>query len=202
LEAAAERLTAMVGRTPCVRDVVYVTLLRGERYPEWLFRKMRAGFWRARMRTLGHGSRISHNVKVLAPERVAIGRNTGITNNCVLDGVGGLEIGDDVLLGFQSIVLSSTHRYQDPATPIRTQGYDTNAVKIGNDVWVGARVLVLPGVTIGDGAVIGAAAVVTKDVPPFAVVAGVPARVIGWRNSARAVADVIASADPRVCGDD
>jgi len=69
-------------------------------------------------------------------------------------------------------------------------------------VWVGARVLVLPGVTIGDGAVIGAAAVVTKDVPPFAVVAGVPARVIGWRNSARAFADVIASADPRVCGDD
>lgn len=56
-----------------------------------------------------------------------------------------------------------------------------NFVKIGNDVWLGANAIILPGVTIGDGAIIGAGAVVTKDVPPYAIVAGVPAKVLRYR---------------------
>jgi virginiamycin A acetyltransferase len=60
-------------------------------------------------------------------------------------------------------------------------------ITIGNDVWIGARAVILDGITIGDGAIVGACAVVTKDVPPYAVVAGVPARVIRYRFSEKKI---------------
>jgi len=60
---------------------------------------------------------------------------------------------------------------------------DDEPVKIGDDVWIGTRVVILPGVTVGHGAIIGASAVVTKDVPPYAIVAGVPAKVVKWRKA-------------------
>ncbi len=63
------------------------------------------------------------------------------------------------------------------------QGMRISEVVIGNDVWIGMRVIIMPGVKVGDGAVIGAGAVVTKDVPDFAIVGGVPAKIIRYRNS-------------------
>jgi maltose O-acetyltransferase len=171
-----------IGRTRYVRSVVYYGFLYRWLRPEPLFGRLRAAFWRGWTRKVGEKSYISYNVKLECPERISIGRNTRIKNNCILDGHGGLEIGDDVLLGFQSVIMTSTHRFRDAATPIRLQGHDRKPVRIGNDAWVGARVIIQPGVTVGNGAVVGSAAVVTKDVPPFAVVAGVPARVMGRRS--------------------
>ena len=69
--------------------------------------------------------------------------------------------------------------------PITAQGHVPSFVRIEDDVWIGARVVILPGVTVHTGAVIGAGAVVGKDVPPYAVVVGVPARVIRYRNEER-----------------
>jgi maltose O-acetyltransferase len=91
--------------------------------------------------------------------------------------------GCDVLMGPDVIIMSATHEFEDPATPIEQQGAKpVRPVTIGNDVWLGARVIVMPGVTISEGAVIGAGSVVTRDIPAFGVAAGVPARVFRKRG--------------------
>lgn len=183
MESALEGLFESIGKTPYLRHVVYWGFLHGRRRPEPLFGRLRAAFWRGRMRAVGRGSHISYDVKVLGAAHVSIGHNARITNGCILDGRGGLHVGDDVLLGYQSIVMTLTHRFRDREKPIRQQGFDLKPVRIGNDVWIGARVIIQPGVAIGDGAVVGSGAVVTKDVPPLTVAAGVPARVIGHRGT-------------------
>ena len=98
-----------------------------------------------------------------------------------LAGVGGLTIGKNSLLARNVYVIGGAHIYRDPSMPIRFQGSKLKKVEIGEDVWVGANVVIMPGVTIGDGSVIGAGSVVTKDVHPYSVVIGVPAKVIKKR---------------------
>ena len=78
---------------------------------------------------------------------------------------------------------SANHVFLDKYSLICDQGHERGDITIGNDVWIAAHVCVLPGVTIGDGAVCGAGAVVTKDVPPYSVVAGVPAKIIKMRGN-------------------
>ncbi|MCD6461281.1 MAG: acyltransferase [Thermoplasmata archaeon] len=98
-----------------------------------------------------------------------------------INAAGGVEIGNNVLIGPRVIIHSANHRFADRETPIRYQGHEYRRVVIEDDVWIGGGAIILPGVRIGKGAVVGAGAVVTKDVPPFSVVAGVPARVIKER---------------------
>ena len=130
---------------------------------------------------VGVGTSISTNVKLLCPQQICIGKRVGIPNNVTLDGRGGLEIGDDTMVGFESIILTSTHNSNRRDIPIREQGMFRAPIRIGTDVWIGARVIILPGVTIGDGAIIGVNAVVTKDIPPNTIVGGVPAKFIKER---------------------
>lgn len=121
-------------------------------------------------------------VKIQGSPNISIGKNTHVTNKCLLDGRGGLSIGDDVLIGYETIIMSTMHNYEDPNKLIRLQGSRYEPVVIGNDVWLGARVIVLPGVTIGDGAVVATGAVVTKDIPSFAIAGGVPAKILRKRE--------------------
>lgn len=94
-----------------------------------------------------------------------------------------LTVGDHCLVGTNSFIGGIQHSFSDPDTPIQEQELsDRGGVHLGKDVWIGAHVVINDGVTIGDGAVVGANAVVTKDVPPFTIVAGVPATVIGQRQ--------------------
>lgn len=100
--------------------------------------------------------------------------------NCYLD----VEIGDAVLVADDVYVSDFDHRYADLTVPIKDQGITKERVRIGNDVWLGTKATVVRGVTIGDGAVVGANAVVTRDVPAYGVAVGNPARVIRDRRSA------------------
>ena len=107
-------------------------------------------------------------------KNLKIGKRVFINAGCQFQDQGGIEIGDDVLIGPQTIIATLNH---DP-DPDKRGGMVPKPVRICNKVWLGARVTLCPGVTIGAGAIVGAGAVVTKDVPPFAVVAGVPAKVV------------------------
>ena len=114
---------------------------------------------------------------------IRIGRNSGLGINCKVRGP--LEIGENVMMGPDVIILTSHHGTERVDIPMRMQSKDApppEKVTIGNDVWIGTRAIIMPGITVGDGSIIGAASVVTKDVPPYSVVAGVPAKVIKYRK--------------------
>ena len=109
-----------------------------------------------------------------------IGDNSGIGVNARL--YGKVVIGKNVLMGPDVIIFTSGHQYIQKDILIQDQGRtEMSPVVIGDDVWIGARVIIMPGITIGSGAVIGAGAIVTKDVQPYSVMAGVPARIIKRR---------------------
>jgi len=102
----------------------------------------------------------------------------------VLYGLGGIEIGPQTLLAPGVRIISASHTIAPRDVPIRSQPDLPQPVRIGRDVWLGANVTVLGGVTIGDGCIVGAGAVVTKDLPPYSIAYGVPARVHGSRPPA------------------
>ena len=92
--------------------------------------------------------------------------------------IGPVTIGHHVNLAQGITVTALNHKFENPDIRIDEQGVSTKPVVIGNDIWVGANAVILPGVTIGDHSVIAAGAIVTKDVPPHSLVAGVPAKII------------------------
>ncbi|HZZ95725.1 MAG TPA: acyltransferase [Jatrophihabitantaceae bacterium] len=102
-----------------------------------------------------------------------------ISVNCYLD----VEIGDNALIADDVYISDFDHRFDDLAMPIKDQGIAKSRVRIDRDVWLGTKVTVCRGVVIGEGTVVGANAVVTKDLPPFSVAVGVPARVIRDRKA-------------------
>ncbi|MDO8314160.1 MAG: acyltransferase [Rugosibacter sp.] len=107
---------------------------------------------------------------------VRLGDRVEINNFSIVNGTGGVDIGDDTLIGPGVRIISYQHQYARSAT-IRSQPVDAKPICIGRDVWLGANCVILAGVNIGDGAVVAAGAVVREDVPAYAVVAGVPARI-------------------------
>jgi maltose O-acetyltransferase len=131
----------------------------------------------------GKNVTIRDGVKIMFPERVSIGNNSGVNDGCFLEGSGGITIGDYVRLAPRVEIMTSNHVFADPDKPIKLQGLEFKGVTIENDVWVGIGVLITAGVTIRKGAVVAGHAVVTKDVPEYAIVAGIPAAVIGWRRN-------------------
>ena len=107
-------------------------------------------------------------------QNIRIGKNVFINSGCCFQDQGGIDIGDNVLIGQQVVIATLNH----DLIPMRRANMFPAPVKIGNDVWIGAHATILAGVTIGNGSVVAAGAVVTKDVPEMAVVAGVPAKII------------------------
>lgn len=112
---------------------------------------------------------------------IAIGDNTAVNSFCVLYGHGGLRIGKNVLIATHVLLIPANHHFSDPNRLIREQGETKEGIVIEDDVWIGAGAIVLDGVRIGTGSVIGAGAIVTKDIPPRSIAVGNPARVIKTR---------------------
>ena len=113
---------------------------------------------------------------------VKLGHRSQLGHGCRIDH--DVEIGDDVMMGPDVVVMSNSHEVSRLDLPMIAQGAaPRRPVRIGNDVWIGTRAIILPGVHIDDGAIIAAGSVVTRSVPKYAVVAGVPARVVKFRNA-------------------
>ncbi len=129
-----------------------------------------------------HGSVLHvYNFRGLPHSGIAIGRRCFIGEYNVIRGQGGVTIGDFVYTGPMVQILAVNHVFQDPHRPIAEQGITARGIAIEDDVWLGGGAVVLDGVRIGRGAVVGAGAVVTEDLPPYAIAVGVPARVVGSR---------------------
>jgi len=114
--------------------------------------------------------------EIRSPRRLTIGANSCIGHRATLDARGGLTIGANVNLSSEVMIWTAQHDYRDPMF-----GTNVEPVAIGDYAWLGPRCIILPGVTVGEGAVVAAGAVVTKDVEPYTVVGGVPAQKIADR---------------------
>lgn len=113
--------------------------------------------------------------------KVRIGDNSGIGQNAIVSGK--TTIGKNVMMGPDCIIYTRNHSFDNLDTPMISQGFnEEREVFIEDDVWIGGRVIILPGRTIKKGAIIGAGSVVTKDVPEFAIVGGNPAKIIKYRG--------------------
>jgi acetyltransferase-like isoleucine patch superfamily enzyme len=127
---------------------------------------------------IGHDSSIHMNCFVTGSS-IRIGDNTVINRQCYLDGRVKLTIGNNINISHQVLIQTLTHDPQSTDFVCRE-----GPVVIEDDAWIGARAIILPGTTIGKGTVVGAGAVVTHDLPPYSIAAGVPARVINKRTKA------------------
>ncbi len=128
---------------------------------------------------LMHGALLHvYNFRDLPHAFIRIGANCIVGEGTVIRGQGGVTLGDHVLIAPNVQILAVEHTYGVPDVPVMHQGIRATGITIGDGAWLGAGCIVLDGVTVGTGAVVGAGAVVTKDVPPHTVALGVPARVV------------------------
>lgn len=148
----------------------------------WLWRALRGIIAGPLLAKAGGNLNIEHGAYFGRGDEVRIGDRSGIGVNCRLHGP--VTIGRDVMMGPDVVIIATNHGFADVTRPMIEQGHETpDPVEIGDDVWIGTRAVILPGVRVGKGAIIGAGAVVTKNVPDYTIVAGNPARVIGNRRN-------------------
>ena len=172
----------------------FIIMNQRDARPRWYIR-MLAPLYQHR----GRGSKIYRSVRMDTPpyRTFSLGRQSVVESfSCINNAVGDVVIGDHTRIGIHCTVIGPVtigshvnlaqgitatalnHNFEDTGKRIDQQGVSTNPVVIGDDVWIGANAVVLPGVTIGKHCVVAAGAVVTKDVPDFTVVGGVPAKIL------------------------
>ncbi|KKH16919.1 acyltransferase [Methanosarcina mazei] len=143
-------------------------------------KKIRYALCRHLFRQCGENVNVEKGASFGSGRGIMIGNNSGLGINSIVEKA---TIGNNVMMGRDVIIMSNSHKYEDCNVPMIFQGIKpVKEVIIGDDVWIGHRVIILPGVKIGKGSIIGAGAVVTKDVPDYAIVGGVPAKIIRYRN--------------------
>lgn len=134
---------------------------------------LRYAWWKSRLAKLGEDTAIRRFVVIHSPSRVEIGSRCSVAEFAHLWGGAGISIGDDVLIASHAIITSLTH---DPKAPLFRDSLVRAPVVIGDNVWIGAGAIILPGIAVGSGSIVGAGAVVDRDVPAGAIVVGIPAR--------------------------
>jgi maltose O-acetyltransferase len=175
-------MTLTPGSTPekSKSDVFSIRFWKGI----WYYLRSRMIIFRFRLRAgrrviIMDGFHAFHGKNIRLGENVYIGRNAEFhagENSSI-------EIGDDILFGPSVYIDTHMHNFQKTDVAMKKQGRTEKSVVLGRDIWVGAKAVLLSGITIGEGSIIAAGAVVTKDVEPYSIVAGVPARVIRNRRS-------------------
>ena len=144
---------------------------------------LRRLYWSGRLSSFREGTVVYPGVQFVAAENIRVGRSVSINRNVIIDASqGSIEIGNDSAIGPNSVIRAADHIFTDQDRLIREQGHASGSIVIGDDCWLGANVVVLRNVTIGRGSVIGAGAVVNRDIPAYSIAVGVPARVIGSRG--------------------
>jgi acetyltransferase-like isoleucine patch superfamily enzyme len=171
--AAGGRLDSWPRIQRVTRALIRLAIL--VRRPGKLFATIR---YRLTLDHCGRGVDFESRMMIRNPQNVSIGDGCSFSALVALDAHDRVTIGDNCMFALRVTVATATHDYT--RTPMNSWT-TTKPVVIGNDVWLGVGATIMPGVTVGDGAVIGAHALVTKDVPPRAIVVGVPARVVKYR---------------------
>jgi len=126
----------------------------------------------------GENIRVKYNADI--SPNIIIGNNTELGTRCMIQS--NVSLGKDVVMGPDVKIYSRNHKYDKLDEPIRSQGKSYYKTVISDDVWIGANVVITAGVNIGSHVIIAAGAVVTRDVPDYAIVGGIPARIIKYRN--------------------
>lgn len=126
---------------------------------------------------MGRRTIIDMGYYIFDSKRLIIGKNCHINRQCMLDARGGITIGNNVSISHCVKIVSGSHNYNS-----KHFDYETAEIFIGNNVWIGINAIILKGVQIGEGAVIAAGAIVTKDCEPYGVYAGIPAKKVGTRQ--------------------
>lgn len=145
-----------------------------------MWRRIRYWVCRPLFAYCGENVNVEHGAS-FAGHTVSIGSNSGIGIKASVGS--GTRIGSNVMMGPEVLIYTRNHCISRVDIPMIQQGYTPTApVSIGDDVWIGARVIILPGVTVGSGSVLGAGAVISRDVPSGAVVVGNPGRVVRYRG--------------------
>jgi maltose O-acetyltransferase len=156
-----------------------------------LWRRIRCFIAAPLLASAGHGVNIEHGAEFGGS--VSLGDRSGIGVDCRI--YGPAHIGRDVMMGRDVVIVAMNHNFDDLDRPMIDQGHQPpKLVTIGDDVWIGDRVLIVPGVTVGNGAILALGAVITKDVPPGAIVGGNPARLLRYRSDQRRAGPIIPSA--------
>jgi galactoside O-acetyltransferase len=134
--------------------------------------------------TLGDGTSIESRCTLLSKNgSLCIGTDCYLNKNVRIGSDGGeVRIGDNVMMGPNIVIDPSTHGHERLDIPMRAQPLRHGSIIIGDDVWLGANCVILRDTTIGNGCIVGAGAVVTNDLPPMSIAAGVPARIIRTRD--------------------
>jgi len=115
-------------------------------------------------------------------DEIVVGKNVNISTYALLYCYGGIEIGDDCMIAQHVEIVGGTHNYDDVTTPMRLQGRSPSRIVIGPDCWIGSHAVIMGNATIGRGSIIGAGAVVHKDIPEYSIAVGIPARVVRKRG--------------------
>lgn len=142
-------------------------------FPVW---RVRRAWLRCLGMKIGKGSKVDMHQYILSPDKLRIGMGTHVNQGCIIGAQAGIVIGDGVSISHRVNIMTGSHDMNSEGFAGRFR-----AINIGNNVWIGVGATILQGVNIGAGAVVAAGAVVTKDVPSYSVVGGVPAKVIGRR---------------------
>ena len=147
-----------------------------------IFNNLRSWSARGLFKKCGSHVNVHQGARFGLGNEIFVGENSNLGVNVYINGRGGVKIGCNVLMGPDVIIYTGTHTFDDLETPIHLQPMIYKPVFIEDDVWIGARTVIMPGITIGKGSVIGANSTVTKDIPPYVVAVGSPARIIRERR--------------------